>query len=60
MTELEYAWKNARSFTVKDRPTDLKYIGKVSKSFERGIREFLFFKDASNQTWYESRWKDKK
>jgi hypothetical protein len=53
--ELERAWNNASSFGDKNRPRDLKYIGKIIRKFKGGDKEFLFYKDTDNQFWYESR-----
>lgn len=50
-SDLEFAWGNAWSFSDKHRPNRADYIGKVTK----GNREYLFYKDANNQYWYESR-----
>lgn len=60
MTELEVAWINAVSFTEKKRPTEAKYIGMICKTYVKGIREYLFYKDIKNTYWYESRWKQAK
>lgn len=55
MKELETAWANAYSFTEKNRPDDMKYIGKITKTFKAGRKDFLFYKDKSGNYWYESR-----
>jgi hypothetical protein len=50
-SDLEYAWENAWSFSEKNRPRRSDYIGSLAKE---GV-EYLFYKDANNQYWYESR-----
>lgn len=55
MTEIEKAWSNAYSFTEKNRPDDMEYIGKVTKYFKQGNKDFLLYKDAHGEYWYESK-----
>jgi len=49
-SELELAWENAHSFSRKLPPNGARYIGTVND----GNREYLFYKDTSNQYWYKS------
>lgn len=49
-SELEIAWKNAHSFSGKLPPNGASYIGTVNAV----NREYLFYKDTSNQYWYKS------
>ena len=56
ISDLQLAWDNACSFGDKNKPSDIRYIGKIIKEFVRGEREFLLYKDTNNQYWYESRW----
>lgn len=50
-SELEKAWEYAYSFSGKTPPNDARYIGMITK----GDREYLFYKDFTNNYWYESR-----
>ena len=50
-SELEMAWERAYSFSGKVPPNNARYIGMIPK----GDREYLFYKDTSNNYWYESR-----
>lgn len=49
MTELEYAWENARS--LRGDHSEMKYIGKI----ERAGLGFLFYRDKKREYWYLSR-----
>lgn len=56
MTELEMAWKEARSFVEKYPPNEAEYIGTITK----GNTNFLFYKEKSGTYWYKSEKNDKK
>lgn len=56
-SDLQYAWEEASSLGVKNRPRGMTYIGTITKDFAKGVKEFQFYKDGNSQYWYESRWK---
>jgi hypothetical protein len=51
MTELEKAWQNARSIESKEEHTRAAIIGRT----QRGDRICVFYRDASGNYWYETR-----
>lgn len=48
MTELEYAWENARS--IRGNYLEMEYIGTVNRA---GL-DFLFYRDKKGEYWYRS------
>lgn len=54
MTELEYAWENARS--LRENHLDIEYIGTINKA---GL-DFLFYRDKKGEYWYQSERKTEK
>jgi hypothetical protein len=59
MNELDIAWNNATSFTEKDKPEELKYIGSITRGHTNVNVRYLFYKDIHNQYWYKSERQEK-
>lgn len=51
MTELEKAWQNARSIESKEEHIRAAIIGRT----RCGDRIYVFYRDASGNYWYETR-----